>query len=556
MVNEHHRRHLQFRCHMQCIFVYAGLVILTLSCNTRALDPISRYIVEMDFNRSQSQMDCRLLVTWNNSSPKDVAEIPFQFHMDSSDTLIKQCVINDHPVKEEYRFQGEDGFEGFILKPRNPIPPYGQANIEIEYTTHKKEYYRDRILFFSEDIPIIPYFEDGQFLLHFRVHSHYSVTIAYDSEFEIATTGMTTEKIEAKDRTTIQTEAYDVPSYGVVLLKDVLIKEKKVENKVLVRSIYFEDDQKWGEKLLEYTEDIIPFYEDALGFYPQPVLTIIPGGERPIGGWPVCPNIVGIHRGIDSKGSEAESHARWITAHEIGHQYWGFNYILEPLNYPQWFGISMGIYTDRLYATERNIQMDYRKFLYKYLFGIYQGYNTTIMQKIKSLNDQGFDWNNVIQHGKAYTVIRLLAFEIGEDTFYRIFKYCLKYFKGKNVTLDMFQDVCEKISKRDLDRFFQQWFYSNGNLDYRAEPIIQEEQNGIYQTKITINRMGENSISEVELAIQLKNGDMIYQTINGREKQVVIERAFKYPVSELVVDPDFKLPLVNKIPELMKNIKR
>ena len=200
----------------------------------------------------------------------------------------------------------------------------------------------------------------------------------------------------------------------------------------------------------------------------------MPGGEKPKGGWPVCPNIVAVHRGFDLKGENAESWAQWITAHEIAHQYWGFNYILEPLNYPQWFGIAMGIYTDRLYCMNRNIQMDYRKYLYKYLFGIFNGYNTTIMQETDSLDKQGFDWNNIIKHGKSFTVLRLLAYEIGEDTFLEVFRYCLNNYKGVNVTLEMFQNLCEKISNRELDTFFQQWFYSNDFLEYQIDTIINE----------------------------------------------------------------------------------
>jgi len=141
-------------------------------------------------------------------------------------------------------------------------------------------------------------------------------------------------------------------------------------------------------------------------------LSIIPGCSKPYGGWSICPNISGIHRGIDLMKGKAETHAHWIMAHEIGHQYWGFNYVLEPTDYPMWFGISMGIYTDRMYSLKNNIDLNYSTYFSEsYLKSISKGYNTTIMQTVDTLNKQKFDWNNAILHDKSYSVLRMLAYE-------------------------------------------------------------------------------------------------------------------------------------------------
>jgi hypothetical protein len=533
----------------------AEFLILILSGCINDVNITSQYKVDMRFDSSKLQMDCKMHVKWYNSSSKEVMEIPFHFQLDSAKTLIKHIIVNDQQVDIQFTSKETDDFEGFVAKLTEPIRENEYANIKIDFKTNRKEYYRDRILFFSEDIPLIQYFKEGNFIYYYQVHSNYNVKITYPADFEIATTGFVKDKASQNNLTTIQTEAKYVPSYGVVFFSDVIINEIKVTDNIIVRSIFFEDDEKWGNKLLYYAEDIIQFYKDTLGFYPQPVLHIIPGGENPRGGWPVCPNIVAIHRGIDSKGEEAESHAQWIMAHEIGHQYWGFNYILEPLNYPQWFGIAMGIYTDRLYCIERNIKMDYNKFLYKYLFGIYQGWNTTIMQKIDFLDKQNFDWNNTILHGKSFTVLRLLAFEIGEDNFYEVFKYFLNNYKGVNVTPEMFKKQCERISNRELDNFFQQWFYSNEFLEYQIDTVIVERQDSLYHAEIRINKTGKADISEVEIAFKLSNDEIINQVFDGKARQVVIRQELKNPIEEIVLDPEFKLPLVNKIEDLVKNIK-
>jgi hypothetical protein len=130
------------------------------------------------------------------------------------------------------------------VKLTEPIRRNEYANIEVDFITNKKEYYRYRILFFSEDIPLIPYFEEGNFIPYLQVHSNYNVKITYPAVFEISTTGFVKDKTNQNDLTTIQTEAKDVPSYGAVLFRDVIIKEINVAGNVLVRSIYFKDDEK------------------------------------------------------------------------------------------------------------------------------------------------------------------------------------------------------------------------------------------------------------------------------------------------------------------------
>ena len=259
---------------------------------------------------------------------------------------------------------------------------------------------------------------------------------------------------------------------------------------------------------LEYSKNIIEFYKDTLGFYPQPVLTIIPGYPNPYGGWPVCPNIVGIHRGIDLKKEKAETHAHWIMSHEIGHQYWGYNYVLEPLDYPQWFGIGMGIYTDRLYTLQNIPDFNHSKsFSVSYLQAMKKGYNTTIMQTVDTLNKQGFNWNNSIKHDKSFSVLQMLAYELGENKFFEIIKYCLENYKGINVTLEMFQSDCEAISKRDLNEFFQTWFFTNDYLEYQIDSVTTTFNSNQYENEIVINKIGNASISHVEIEVVLESGE-------------------------------------------------
>lgn len=529
------------------IYIFIALLIIS-GCqkSENKKENLTIYTINAKLDTLTLSLDCNMKANWYNNTDTLVYSIPFTFWLDSSQSLIKNISIKHKEIDFRYTSKKGNGYEGFILNLTEPIKPFDNTLIEINFKTRKAKYFRDKILFFSEDMPIIQFYDQGKFNPFYQVHSDYNVTITYPNNFSIASSGIIEKSDTTNKSIKIKTSAKTIPSYGFILFKDIQLKEDYSEG-VLIRSFYFDDDVKWGEKLLEYSKNIIKFYNDTLGFYPQPILTIIPGYSKPYGGWPICPNIVGIHRGIDSKKEKAESHAHWIMAHEIGHQYWGFNYILDPINYPQWFGIGMGIYTDRLYSIKNNIDINYSEyFSSSYFKGISKGNNTTIMQNVDSLNLQGFDWNNIIKHDKSYSVLRMLAYEIGEETFYKIFIHCLKNYKGINVTLDMFKKDCEKISKTDLSEFFHTWFYTNDYLEYKIESVNVTKRDSKYENKIIIKRIGEAKISHVEFVIILESGDKIQKQFDGNKFNTQLTIITSKPIKEIIMDTDLKLLLVNK----------
>lgn len=533
---------------MRKIIVILAVCISIISCDRtqKTEENRSNYTLQVKLDTTNLSLHCSMKVEWYNKSDSMIYEIPFMFQLDSAKSLMQKVTINDNEVNFRYASIKTNGFEGFIVELVKPVKPFQKTEIFIAYNTKPNEYFREQMLFYSEDFPILQYFDNGKFNSNYQVHSDYEVKITYPSEFDIATTGFIETSDTIDQNIEINTYAKSVPSYGFVLLKDIVLVED-YSSGILIRSFYFEDDAKWGKKLLEHSKNIIEFYIDTIGFYPQPVLTIIPGYPKPYGGWPVCPNVVGIHRGIDTKKDRAETHGHWIMSHEIGHQYFGFNYVLEPLDYPQWFGIGMGIHIDRLYSLENIPEFNHAKaFSGSYLKAVAKGYNTTIMQTVDTLNKQDFDWNNSLKHDKSFSVLRMLAYEIGEDTFYEIFKYCLDNYKGVNVTLEMFKNTCETMSKRDLDDFFQTWFFTNDYLEYEIEKVTSTIKNNQFENKIEINKIGKGNISHVEIEIILENGKKLTREFDGKQSNTILKINTNEPIKEIILDPDLKLLMVNR----------
>ncbi len=506
-----------------------------------------QYQIDLQYDSTNRQFSGDLQLSLNQI-PDSVNQLPFQFLLDSTNENSINVWINNKKSEYELKRKNKDGFTGIVVNVKSVVSDSDSLNLRIKFKSieHGDYFNNNQILFNSHWIPMLYFFGNNGFNINYQKHSDYKVNISYPKDFIIATSGLIIERIEVKGEVQIYTEAKDIPSYGLVMSRDFLINDTISREGIIIRSYYYYIDKKWGNKLLEIAEDVIDFYIDTLGFYPQPILTIIPGANKPYGGWPVSPNIVCVHRGLDSKGDYALTHATWITAHEIGHQYWGFNYVLEPLNYPQWFGISMGIYTDWLYTKSRKIEQNYNSFHNSYIKGFKKGHNTTVMQLTDSLNDQGFDWNNVIKHGKSFAILRMLSYEIGEEKFFEIFNECLKLYKGVNVTLDMFQDVCESATNTDLDWFFNQWYFTNDCLDFEVVDVKNLKKGDNFEISFIIQRKGNALASVIDYQLITENGESLYRVFNGRldKNEIVIET--ESPIKEIVLDPDKKYPLINK----------
>ena len=70
------------------------------------------------------------------------------------------------------------------------------------------------------------------------------------------------------------------------------------------------------------------------------------------GGYPFATGIVAI-LGEEQFEKKPRSHWQWITAHEIGHQYWG-EYVMDT-DSPAWLWIGLGIYADHEYSRARGV---------------------------------------------------------------------------------------------------------------------------------------------------------------------------------------------------------
>jgi hypothetical protein len=364
-------------------------------------------------------------------------------------------------------------------------------------------------------------------------HSNYEVKLSVPQEYALATSG----------RLDPQTGVYRLekaPSFGIWLGRGCEVMEAQAGD-VPVRCLYKPADKECAQLLVDTAVDVISFYRERFGFYPYPSLAIVPGADEPMGGYPLGTSIIVIH-GMSRMNEKPEAHWRWITAHEIGHQYWG-RYVLERDD-PGWLWIGMGIHADREYCRARNLgDQNHRQLLARYVGGVRKGLDTTVSRSEEERAQIKFDFNNVVIHGKGFAIISALDCTLGKPVFERICKRCLREFAGRGMGRSEFQSVCEQESGQDLAWFFDQWVNSNKCLSYEVASQKCDKKDAAYVTEIQVKCLGSLKMP-VPVKADFEDGTSQEVFTNRLHDVDTIRFESRSPLQQVRLDPRGALAMV------------
>jgi len=337
-------------------------------------------------------------------------------------------------------------------------------------------------------------------------------------------------------------------TFGIYLAQGMRAEQREVED-VLITVLFTKDGEECARLCLNTAADIIKFDKEWLGFYPFKSLTIIPGASRPMGGYPFASAIVVIH-GQEKFKEMPLLHWKWIMAHEIGHQYWG-EYVMSddyPYDYTSsWVHIGLGICTDRKWTVSRNLGLDmHMAFLNRYLDGVKKRYDTTEDAPPSLLKTQRYDLNNVVIHGKGFSILSALESVEGKDTFERILKQCLKEYGGKRMGWRDFRKVCERETGENLNWFFEPWVRSNKYLCYQIKSRESTKENGKYVTKIMVESAFDSIRMPVPVEAVFDDGSTQVKTTDRLAQTSILQFESPAKLKKAGLNPDHNLAMLEE----------
>jgi len=153
-------------------------------------------------------------------------------------------------------------------------------------------------------------------------------------------------------------------------------------------------------------------------------------------------------------------------------------------------------------------------------------------------NDHMFD---AVSYHKGNAILHMLRNYLGDDAFFESFKaYLTKHKYGTAEAHDL-RLAFEKVSGKDLNWFFNQWYYGNGHIKLN----VTYDYNTISKT-VTVNINQQGKIFKFPLSIDIYEGK---RTLNHEVWIDSKQNSFTFPINELpkLINIDAKHVLLAEI---------
>ncbi|PKL82718.1 MAG: hypothetical protein CVV24_08690 [Ignavibacteriae bacterium HGW-Ignavibacteriae-3] len=235
-----------------------------------------------------------------------------------------------------------------------------------------------------------------------------------------------------------------------------------------------------------------------------------------------------------------------MLIHELAHHWWGN--AVGPKDWKDiWLNEGFATYSEALYWEK---QSDIRA-LRSTLAGKFGTFSKG------TLYNPGSSLFTRLIYNKGAWVLHMLRREIGDELFFKTLREYFRQYKYGNASTNDFRNLCEKISKKNLRDFFDQWVFKGEGIIELNASWKTEKAEGKFITTITIKQLQKGyDIYKFPLDIKLVSekedkSNTSSARIEGKEVTLSYETEFK-PV-KILLDPDsWLLAKQNIIPETEK----
>jgi aminopeptidase N len=233
------------------------------------------------------------------------------------------------------------------------------------------------------------------------------------------------------------------------------------------------------------------------------------------------------HQTCTSLGYFGES----VVAHELGHQWWG-DMITCKTFHDVWLNEGFATYCEAIWAEANGGLPAYHAEMNA---SSYFGPGTIYVPDTS-------DWNRVfdsnLSYNKASWVLHMLRGMVGDTTFFQIMSTYYNEWKYNSASTADFQAVCESVSGRDLDAFFQEWIYGEYYPIYSFSWSATPATSG-YDVQLTVNQIQSWQLFNMAIPVVVNTaaGPVSFQIQNSLASQTYLLHVNAQP-SEVQLDPD------------------
>jgi len=406
------------------------------------------------------------------------------------------------------------------------------------------------------------WYTDGFFMLP----AYFSVKLHVPSNFEVAAGA--DEKTLLSESGQIKTYKFKTKVPQVSLPLTMGPNMHKVSGNlgdIQIDSYYLSDHQDVAKMMKELSKEIILHYQPKYGDYRYDNLVIsetsAPFTAMAADGLVLMAESFYRYKDLTVNGL-LNRILEFVLAHEIAHLWWGIPTSPDFAN-ENWLSEAFANYlaysymedkygaTKNLFEYDRpGVAMPILRFFIgdqslrqmsesAYLNVFHLGWDEEI-----SKDPREREYGNVlapITYEKGYWVLRALENEIGRKNLTQALQQTFSQYQGKSLSISEFQKVCEDVSNKSLDWFFEQWIYSKAHLDYSVDDVTSTEQGNEYVTQMTINKSGDATASSFVIA-ETEDGQRHTHIVKSEENSQTLEIKTEREVVKVEIDPYQKIP--------------
>jgi aminopeptidase N len=215
--------------------------------------------------------------------------------------------------------------------------------------------------------------------------------------------------------------------------------------------------------------------------------------------------------------------------HELAHQWWGN--AVSPKSWKDiWLNEGFATYSEALY--------------YEAISGK-DALQSTMLSKYSSnfsgsLAEPGPFLFTRTMYDKGAWVLHMLRWEVGDSTFFEILRTYYETYKYSNASIHEFKFVCEEVSGKNLDKYFDQWVFGKGQieLEYKTETLKSDEK---YFVKIYLEQIQEEYEEyhfPLEVNIVFKDSTAKSYRYEIASKDTLLEISATAMPESIKLDPD------------------
>ncbi|MDX2118621.1 MAG: M1 family aminopeptidase [Planctomycetota bacterium] len=191
-----------------------------------------------------------------------------------------------------------------------------------------------------------------------------------------------------------------------------------------------------------------------------------------------------------------------VTAHELGHQWWGDNVTCRFWN-DIWLNEGFATFSEAVWEERKPGSTGLPAYLSAMLSRRPSALGVDRAVYVTNTASEGAIFNSDSSYRKGAWVVHMLRKVMGDTTFWNTLAAYRAMYQGSAATTDDFRAVCESVSGLNLERYFDQWVYFKGTPTYNYG-FTTRTVNGKNYVKMSLRQTQDATFPVYQMPIDVR----------------------------------------------------